>query len=101
MHRTRRIPAQPQLPPIHVHRVEVEHVAGEWRADAGDDLHRFHRLHAADDADQWRGDPVFRAVERYRITFRIETPVARRITLPRIENRDLALDANRRAGNER
>ena len=86
------------------HRARVEHLqpAGERAADAGEQLQRLGRLHGADDADQRREHAHGRAAHVLeRRVGREHAGIARRAGIARVVDRDLAVEADRRAGDQR
>ena len=100
--RALRIARDPDVAPAHRVGVEQQEAPRHRLADATDELHRFGGLRRADDADDRREDAHDRAA-RFLELFALaeQAVVAGRGGIPRVEDRDLAVEADRRAGDER
>src|SRR5664280_448609 len=99
--RARRVSRDEQFGPFHGPRIEHLQPSRQRRADAGDELESLGRLHAADDADQRREDAHRRARDVLEAgVVRKRAGVAGRRGAARVVDGDLAVEADRRPGDQ-
>src|SRR5688500_3127524 len=82
--------------------LRVQDLKSRWLADARDELDRLHRLHRADHAGKRREYAHRRAL--HFVDLRVlgeEAGVAGRLGFAKVEDHELAIEADRSAGNER
>src|SRR5262249_44405531 len=100
--RAQRIARPAHLAPAHPLRVEHQNAASYRLADASAGLQRLGRLRRADNTDERREHAHDCAARLFEIpAFSEQAVVARRLGIARVEYGDLAVETDRRAGDER
>ncbi len=99
--RATRIAPQANLPPFHLQSVEQQQAPDERLSRAGKHFNRLGGLGGADHADNGSENPVTATRIRFFPRLRIQAAITGTLFAARVENCNLAFEADRRAGNER
>src|SRR5690606_13841046 len=99
--RAGRITPHPELAEAAAQGVDQQQAPHHRLAEAGQQLERLQRLQAANDADQRTGHAGLAASQLRLAAMTVQAVVAGAVVAPGIEHRELALQANRRAGHQR